>query len=1146
MHPHAQNERIRQTLSVQCSSSRCRCTRLVRDRIRILSVLVIVVAASLFAGKASAQVRIQFKMVDTTAEQFFAVQERKDALDAVKTDFEARLGDSLTPITVPWTTELPQDPRTGNPPAQTLPLSTFYPDFNTSPAGLSLEQNTIVVLVGVHPVATGTFSRGASLSTGDKRGTSHFVPSVGILTFSDDPNWCFKLDACPQKDFVATAAHELTHILGFTKSNSSVLPKCRTLEKDPSDASGYKPCTADSAQKAFFIGEESVALYKQWGGRIDLDQPGVPLDLKTPGHWAPWRKDKQQDMYQAFNRGPADPSQSAAGFFETLNGVPLFAGMQELNAPRPTELDYRALKDIGWNVKNLIPGPLRASGSAVGQSYLIGFECFSADECVNKVAAPPGFQPGNMQQATFLGRAYTASTDGSGNISIAVAGNTYPTGKQARGRPALAVNNDQLFMAWTATDGVINVTQITVNAATGAVTGDAQREALPHTSGHGPALAAHLGALILAFSGPENHLLLDLKATVGPKNHWGAIRVEDPPLPAAFDTRELTNDTPNLTVFNIGIDQEILSLFLGWIGSDGNKLGHVAVLGQVQQALQILPVVDHLLIVDGDQFGSNFDDDITIEANNGLVRVTLNGIASEFAPSDISSGIVINTGGGANVVKILASFPGLPITINGAGTDFLTFGPNPPANITYTPDANGLSGYGTLDAGGMPIRFAGLEFVDSVAPRVTGMQLDRTTINENDVATLTGTFADPGAYSTHSVAIGWGDGTSDPIAPLGLGARSFVTSHRYFDDNPTGTPSDQIAITVTLTDNDNLTGTSTTPITVDNVLLVITSVSGSAPSSTPATEGAPVTLSGAFTDVGTRDTHTATVDWGDGKITAAQVTESGGSGTFQAQHAFTSGGIYTVKVTITDDDTGVVNATVTMFVTGVGVQTINGRVTLVAVGTAGDDSLDINQANGEFVVHASFLSSLRTIPVAGIQLIEVVLLAGNDTATIANNIELPSVMDGGAGDDKLIGGGGPNILIGGRGNDTLIGGRGRNMLIGGLGADRLVGNVGDDILIAGSTRYDSGPDLAKLANDAILMQLLAEWNSTRSYEQRIANLRAGAGPILGGAGVSLSKGTTVFDDTAFDRLTGAGGQNWFFFDPTRDQVTDQVRGEVVN
>jgi hypothetical protein len=38
--------------------------------------------------------------------------------------------------------------------------------------------------------------------------------------------------------------------------------------------------------------------------------------------------------------------------------------------------------------------------------------------------------------------------------------------------------------------------------------------------------------------------------------------------------------------------------------------------------------------------------------------------------------------------------------------------------------------------------------------------------------------------------------------------------------------------------------------------------------------------------------------------------------------------------------------------------------------------------------------------------------------------------------------------------------------------------------------------------------------------------------------------TTVGHDTSADVLTGSAGSDWFFFDPTRDRVTD-ARKEVL-
>lgn len=57
---------------------------------------------------------------------------------------------------------------------------------------------------------------------------------------------------------------------------------------------------------------------------------------------------------------------------------------------------------------------------------------------------------------------------------------------------------------------------------------------------------------------------------------------------------------------------------------------------------------------------------------------------------------------------------------------------------------------------------------------------------------------------------------------------------------------------------------------------------------------------------------------------------------------------------------------------------------------------------------------------------------------------LPMSVNGGTGDDVLIGGVLPDTLDGGSGNDTIDGGEGNDLLLGGLGDDRITGGLGVD------------------------------------------------------------------------------------------------------
>jgi RTX calcium-binding nonapeptide repeat (4 copies) len=85
--------------------------------------------------------------------------------------------------------------------------------------------------------------------------------------------------------------------------------------------------------------------------------------------------------------------------------------------------------------------------------------------------------------------------------------------------------------------------------------------------------------------------------------------------------------------------------------------------------------------------------------------------------------------------------------------------------------------------------------------------------------------------------------------------------------------------------------------------------------------------------------------------------------------------------------------------------------------------------------------------------------AGADWLDAANQ---PAVLDGGAGDDKLVGGEGDDVLRGGDGNDTIEGKDGR---------DRIDGGAGDDLLSpdgyehANADVVDGGPGTDRIESD---------------------------------------------------------------------------------
>ncbi len=192
--------------------------------------------------------------------------------------------------------------------------------------------------------------------------------------------------------------------------------------------------------------------------------------------------------------------------------------------------------------------------------------------------------------------------------------------------------------------------------------------------------------------------------------------------------------------------------------------------------------------------------------------------------------------------------------------------------------------------------------VNNVAPVITVVG---DTIDENGTATVSGTITDPSSLDTFTVVIDWGEGSPQSYS-YPAGSTSYSETHQYLDDNPTGTPSDVYPISVTVTDDDGGSDTESGIVVVNNVDPVVTSITMTQPNPEfilPVVHE--LGFKGTFTDVGTKDTHTALWDWGDGSSSTGIVSESGGSGIVTGgPHTYSDPGDYTVTLTVTDDDTG--------------------------------------------------------------------------------------------------------------------------------------------------------------------------------------------------------------------------------------------------
>jgi Ca2+-binding RTX toxin-like protein len=174
--------------------------------------------------------------------------------------------------------------------------------------------------------------------------------------------------------------------------------------------------------------------------------------------------------------------------------------------------------------------------------------------------------------------------------------------------------------------------------------------------------------------------------------------------------------------------------------------------------------------------------------------------------------------------------------------------------------------------------------------------------------------------------------------------------------------------------------------------------------------------------------------------------------------------------------------------------------TLTVTGDAENNAVGIsrNLDAGTIVVRSADIT-IFTAPYADVNVIHVALLSGNDRLEIAQNIEKPSTVSGGEGNDILNGGGGADLIEGGQGSDQLRGGGGPDALFGGDGEDILDGGAGPDAM-SGGGGFDTATYAAR--NDMLRITLDNEPNdggiATTEHPAEGDNVRADVEHVIGG------------------------------------------------
>jgi uncharacterized delta-60 repeat protein len=442
--------------------------------------------------------------------------------------------------------------------------------------------------------------------------------------------------------------------------------------------------------------------------------------------------------------------------------------------------------------------------------------------------------------------------------------------------------------------------------------------------------------------------------------------------------------------------------------------------------------------------------------------------------------------------------------------------------------------------------------VDNVAPTLT--IAGAASVDEGSSYALSLSSTDPGVDTISSWTINWGDGNVETVS-----GNPSSASHVYADG---GNPSTAYTITATATDEDGTYSSNSLGVSVLNV-----APTASAGGPYQTFDDTTIILTATGSDpAGAADPLSYLWDldgdnvFGEIGVGAARGNEVGQSVTFNPAGA--GGTTATVKVKALDDDGGESAVAVsTVEVLTQGTLLIGG--VLHVVGSNCGDWVFINETAGVIsVVATSNANNPATFASSSVTAINVRTRGGNDVVITSGTVMKPMTIDGGSGNDFLMGGGGANLIIGGSGcdtlygaagddvllggdgNDDLLGGDGNDVLVGGWGDDNLCGGNGRDLIIGGQDDDDlaGGLDEDILiggytihdGNLAALDQIMAVWTSSSSFSARVATLT--------NSSTGLLRNGYVIDDNDRDEIDGGSGRDLYFADMSTsgDGVKDAV------
>jgi PKD repeat protein len=219
------------------------------------------------------------------------------------------------------------------------------------------------------------------------------------------------------------------------------------------------------------------------------------------------------------------------------------------------------------------------------------------------------------------------------------------------------------------------------------------------------------------------------------------------------------------------------------------------------------------------------------------------------------------------------------------------------------------------------------------APSIASLNL--TTGAEGGSSSLALTFADTDAADTHTVSVAWGDGATSDSGTLASTVTTFEASHVYADTIA-------YSVVVTLADSASHTVTASASVSPTNVAPVVGTLSLSP---TSVVDHQMLTVSGTFTDPGTADTFTLTMDWGDSMSSSQSL--AAGTRSFSDSHAYNAAGPVTIKATVADHDLGKSSSSVDLVVLASNHAPADLTVQATAVLEGGSSTLSVSFTDAE-------------------------------------------------------------------------------------------------------------------------------------------------------------------------------------------------------